>query len=179
MSVDTVSRTSTFTRILKAAFFPVVFLYILIFHFVDKRIFGGKFERRDSERLRESFAVEIQERVPTLFAGFGGQIIPNMEDYPPAFDYAAVTVSVDGMLLLFTRCRGDFQVDITPVDKPSAWREIAGVVKNSTFGLKPNPKTDYYGLNDFGRFFGANFDILRHEVDKPDWRPPGVWLRPV
>lgn len=169
----------SFKQLLTALFFPVVVLWLVISHIVDKYFLGGRFEKRFSEKLREQFAKEIRERVPSLFTDFGGRIIPNLEEYPPAFDYAAVTVSTEGMLLLFSRGRGDFRVEVTPPEKPTGWREISSVVKNSDLVPKSNAEIDYYGLNDFDRFLRANFAIILHEVRKPGWRPPGRWLVPI
>jgi len=146
---------------------------------IDKHFFDGKFEKKNFAKLQQRFAAEIEGKVPCLFTTFGGRIIPNTEDYLPAFDYAAVTVTLDGMLLRFIRGRMDFRVDVTPPEKPTAWREISSLVKNSELSDDSDRKTDYYGLIDFGRFFQANFDIIRHEVNKPDWRPPAGWLVPI
>ncbi len=132
-----------------------------------------------SQKLRNRFAAEIQERLSCLFSDYGARIIPNAEEYPQAFDYTAVTMAVDGMLLRFIRGRMDFRVDVAPADKPAAWREISAVVKNSGLADEQGRKIDYYGLNDFSRFFQANFDVLRHEVTKPDWRAPRSWLVPI
>jgi hypothetical protein len=166
-------------QFLRALFSPAIFLWIIVAGLVDKYLLGGRFEKKASDKLREQFAKEIQERVPCLFADFGAQIKPNAEEYPPAFDYAAVTVAIDGMLLLFSRCRGDFKVEVTPPEKPTEWRELSSVVRNSDVSGTPDRKVNYYGLNDFDRFFQANFDIIRREVSKPDWRPPARWLVPI
>ena len=179
MSADNANSRNPLKEMCTALFFPLIFLWVLVSGFVDKQFLGGRFEKRKSSKLRESFAAEIQQRIPSLFTMLDGHIIPNTEDYPPAFDYAAVTVSLDGMLLRFIRGRMDFRVDVTPPQKPTAWRELSSVVKNSDLSGDPNRKVDYFGLNDFGRFFQANYDIIRHEVNKPDWRSPTGWLVPI
>jgi len=179
MLADDSTRRQPFKEVFTVLFFPVIFLWIIVFDFVDKYFLDGRFEKRYSQKLQAQFAKDIQERIPSLFADFGGRIIPNTEDYSPAFDYAAVTISFDGMLLRFIRGRMDFRVDVAPPDKPTAWREISSIVKNSDLPGNPNPKVDYYGLNDFGRFFQVNVDIIRHEVSKPDWRPAAGWLVPI
>jgi hypothetical protein len=179
MLADDFKPGNSVKDLLKALFFPVVILWTVISHIMDKHFFDRRFEKRSSKKLRDQFAREIEEAVPYLFADFGAQIIPNTEEYPPAFDYAAVTVSVSGMLLLFSRCRGDFKVEATPPEKPTPWRELSSVVRNSDVPGSPNRKVDCYGLNDFGRFFRANLDIIRHEVSKPDWRPAARWLVPI
>lgn len=83
------------------------------------------------------------------------------------------------MLLRFIRGRMDFQVDIAPIGKPAAWREISKVVMDADCVGCQNRKIEYYGLHDFGRFFESNFDLLRHEVNKPNWRGTTGRLVPI
>lgn len=180
MLADDFRQRDSLKDILRALFSPIWILWLVASHVVDEYFFDGRFEKRYAQRLNDQFAAEIQERVPILFTDFGARIVPNTEDHPRAFDFAAVTVAVDRMLLLFTRSRGEFEVDVTPVEKPTgAWWEISSVVKKSDLAANADRKVDYYGLNDFGEFFQANFEILCQEVSKPDWRPPRGWLRPI
>ncbi len=179
MLADDFKPRNSVKDLLAALFFPVVIAWTVVSHVIDVYFLGGRFEKRASDRLRQQFAKEIQESVPSLFSDFGARVVPNLEEYSPAFDYAAVTVTVDGILLLFIRGRGEFKVEVTPPEKPTAWREVATVVRNSDLPGNPDRKVNYYGLADFGPFFQANFDIIRHEVSKPGWRPPARWLIPI
>lgn len=165
---------------LKALRMAVAAVFRALLIFIYRFFFSWWLERKSySDRLRERFALEIQERVACLFADYGARIISNTEEYPQSFDYAAVTVAIDKMLLRFIRGRMDFRVDVAPLDKPGAWREISTVARNSDYPDDPDRKVDYYGLNDFGRFFQSNVDVLRHEVSKPEWRAAAGWLVPV
>ena len=179
MLADDLKMRNSYKELLARAFFPITLLWIVVVHVIDKYFFDGRFEKRTYQRLHEQFASEIQGAVPSLFADFGACIVSNPDDYIHGFDWAAVTVAVDGMLLYFSRCRGEFRVDVCPSEKPKAWRDISGIVKNSDLKADPNRKMDYSDLNDFGRFFEANFDVLRHEVSKTDWRSPAIWLRQI
>ena len=179
MLADNPAPRNSVKELCRVLFFPVIFFWLIIVEFIDKHLFDGKFEKRQSANLQEQFAAEIQERVPSLFTRFGGRVIPNTEVYPPAFEYAEVTISLDAMLLRFVRGRMDFRVDVTPPDKPTSWWEVSSVVKNSEHSHNPSRKVDYYGLNDFDRFFQANFDIICQEVSKPSWRSQAGWLVPI
>ena len=146
-----------------------------------RRIWNSWTQRRTySEKLRDAFAAEIQQRATNLFTSYGATIVPNTEEYPQSFDYAVVTVSVDDMLLRFVRGRMDFRVDVSPVNKPGAWREIGVVVKSaSNTSNALIRKTDYYGLNDFTKFFHSNYDTLQSEIKNPNWAASRSWLTPI
>ncbi len=158
---------------------PLSIVFGSLFLGIYKLFFGWWADtEKDYIKRRNRFAGEIQEQIPILFLDHAARIVPDTEVYPRAFDYVAVTVAVDDMLLRFIRGRGDFRVDVAPARLPAAWREIATVVTNSALTTAES-KTNYYSLRDFGRFFHSVFPILKHELGLQHWRAPGTWLVPI
>jgi hypothetical protein len=159
-------------------FFPIIFPAVVLFNFIDKHFFAEYFAKRRLDKRESRFASEIRERVPCLFIDFGAQRVPNIEPTPLVFDFAVVTLKVDTMLIRFVRGRMDLEVDVAPAGKPGAWRESSTVAKHSDFSVNADRKVDYYGLKDFGQFFRSNFDVLRYEISRTDWRASTGWLVP-
>jgi hypothetical protein len=144
-----------------------------------KLFFSWWLDPKTHRKNHEQFEQEIRNRVSCLFTNYGGQIVPNNQDYPQAFDYAVITVAVDTMLLRFVRGRGDFRVDVCPKQMAGAWHEISLLVEHDPPYVEVKRKTEYYGIRDFGHFFQTNFDEIKAKVADEGWRPLKGWLIPV
>src|SRR5438128_3465658 len=90
--------------------------YDLLFGWIDRRT-----ARKDEKRL----ANDIQISMRFLFIQDGACIIQNEGvRFPPAFDYAFVTIACNNVLLRFCRGRGELGVHVAPAFAPSDWHEL-------------------------------------------------------
>jgi hypothetical protein len=94
--------------------------------------FGGPLDmldRRIARKHEGRLKQDVCDALPFLFAEYGGQIMPNVgTPFPPAFDFAFVTVAARGLVLRFARGRGELGVQVAPQFAPSDWHDLALVL---------------------------------------------------
>ncbi|HTZ97674.1 MAG TPA: hypothetical protein VMB18_14830 [Terriglobales bacterium] len=91
-------------------------LYQLCFGWLDRRI-----ARQNEQR----FAEDVHTYLAFLFSEHGAKVIPNEGvPFPPSFDGAYVTVSVENLRLRFVRGRGDFSVRVASAFAPNDWEDF-------------------------------------------------------
>ncbi len=89
----------------------------------------GALDRRVARRHEEHLAQDVRDALAFAFADNGGRIVPNEGvAFSPAFDYAFITVSLDGVLFRFSRGRGELAVCVAPASAPSDWHELSLVL---------------------------------------------------
>lgn len=121
------------------------------------------------ERSSRKLASEVQENLPLLFLQHAARVVPNVNKHSRQANYKIVTVAVDGILLRFSRDRGDFRVDIAPSHAPNDWQELAGAVREVAGS---HPENSYYGLRGLDRLLQDNFDALRSAMSEANYGPP-------
>jgi hypothetical protein len=93
------------------------------------KIMFGKADARRSKKLEDDLALEIQRELAFLFNEAGARIVRDEKvRYPRPFDYAIVTVAVQGFLLRFIRGRGELRVQVGWEDS-SSWADLNWVLK--------------------------------------------------
>jgi len=163
--------------ILRFVFGPV---FSLLFGWVDMRL-ASKHEKQ--------LVQDVKDALPFLFAEQKGRLVPNEAiPCPPAFDYAFVTVALDGLLLRFSRGRGELAVSAAPVFAPSDWHELPLVLSAIT-GQGEIERAQYRDLWDVSRalqphikalteFFSLKqFDTLKRRLDDEVYSRDRVAIR--
>ncbi|MGH9647307.1 MAG: hypothetical protein ACRD4E_10865 [Bryobacteraceae bacterium] len=113
-------------------------------------------------------AAEIHDALPFLFNVQRGRIVPNLGvPFPPSFDYAFVTLSVDDILVRFCRGRGELCVRIASSETPDEWHEVSLLLK--LIEKKENfERTGVLDLRDASRLMESQMDRLKEAfVERP------------
>jgi tRNA threonylcarbamoyladenosine biosynthesis protein TsaE len=88
-------------------------------------LFGWWLNGLLARRYEKQLARDVHDAMPFLFDEFGGRIVPSLGvPFPPAFDYAFVTVAIENLLIRFCRGRGEFDLQIAAADAPRELREL-------------------------------------------------------
>lgn len=91
-------------------------------------------DRRIAKKHEERLVRDVEEALPFLFTELNGHVVPSEGvPFPPAFDFAFVTVALDRLLFRFSRGRGQFAVQVAPSFAPSDWHEL-GLVLSAISG---------------------------------------------
>lgn len=94
-----------------------------------KLIFGAADIRR-AKKNEEHLAQDIRRDLFYLFSDYGATIVPNRGlPFPPAFDYAFVTAVIGNLHLVFSRGRGELNVEVAPKILPSDGYELTWVIR--------------------------------------------------
>jgi hypothetical protein len=76
-----------------------------------------------ARREHENLAREIREELPSLFADYGGRIVPNEGVRRPS-DHCCVTIAIEHLLLRFCRWHGELVVHVaSTVDSARDWKD--------------------------------------------------------
>src|SRR5438094_8990054 len=79
-------------------------------------VFFGWLDRRLAKQHESRLAADVKLSLSFLFTEEKGQIIPNKGvPFPPAFNYAFVTVAANGLFLRFIRGRGELVGLVAPL----------------------------------------------------------------
>jgi hypothetical protein len=93
------------------------------------RFFFGWVDRRLARKQEQRLAADIKLSLRFLFTTEKGCIVPNEGvPFPPAFDYAFVTVRLDNLFIRFMRGREELRVSVSPVFAPSEWHDLSLVL---------------------------------------------------
>ena len=91
-----------------------------LFGFSDKQI-----ALRNQGKLEQ----DIRNSLSFLFDAENGRVVPNQGvPFPPAFDYAFVTVAVDDVIIRFCRGRGDLDIQVAPQNAPNDLHDLSVVL---------------------------------------------------
>lgn len=95
-----------------------------------------------ARKNQREFAAEINTQFSFLFKEHGGTIVPNDADVPlvPSHDGAYVTVATDAIRFRFTRGRGDFLLELAPLNAPTEWEKfdlVLAVIPNLPVVVEP------------------------------------------
>jgi hypothetical protein len=75
----------------------------------------------------------VRDTHPFLFTKYHAKIVPNKGvPFPPAFDYAFVTVAVGKVLVRFCEGRGELDVRLASTEAPGEWHELTLVISLAT-----------------------------------------------
>jgi len=126
------------------------------------KLLFGWLERRHALRSQERFSAEIRLSLPFLFTEANGKIIPNIGvPFPPAFDYAFVTMCLDGFLLRFARGRGELDVYVAPVFASDDWHDLSlilSVIENAA----SISRGCFRDLSDLNQILRPHWQEIRH-----------------
>jgi hypothetical protein len=136
-------------------------------------LLDGPLARRDERKLRR----DIAEAMPFLFEERHGRIVPNEGvPFPPAFDYAFVTVQVENMLVLFSRGRGDLDICVGCNQQPRRLHEL-GLVLSLLDEHGGHQRWGISTLRQAARVLESKMDVLTRAfgngMDKELARRPG------
>jgi len=85
----------------------------------------GLSDKQLALRSQKKLERDVRDLLPFLFDERHGRVVPNQGvPFPPGFDYAFVTVSVDNLLIRFCRGRGDVDVRVASDDPPTEWHDL-------------------------------------------------------
>jgi hypothetical protein len=149
-----------FFRVVRAIVLPT---YKLVFGRLDKRL-----------ALKEELKLgsEIQIALRFLFTEGHGRIIPNKGvRFPPGFDYAYVTVSLEKFSLRFLRGRGELDVRVAPTFAPDDWHDLSLVLAVMDNEIDLHRRT-FLDLWDVSKFLEPRMTEL-NEFLSPDQFNPG------
>jgi hypothetical protein len=126
-----------------------------------------------ARRAQERFAQEIRERLPFLFAEYGGQIVPNEGiRFPPRMGYSCVTIAIEHLLLRFCR-NGEFRVDVASrVDSTrhwSDWKDVELVLSVLDRPEESESSTSISSLRTAGRVLRAELGSLLEATSEGQW----------
>jgi hypothetical protein len=152
----------------------------LAFGWLD-RILAAKHEKR--------LADEVRLKMRFLFTQHGGRIVANEGvRFPPAFDYAFVTVDVNNLLLRFSRGRGEIGAHAAPAFAPSDWHELS-LVLSVVCGDEELSRTEFQDLWEVSRklqpqlkaieerFSADQFPELKRQLENDVYRRDRIAIR--
>jgi hypothetical protein len=117
-------RPTLCARIVIAILRPPLLVLGFVFGNLYKLCFGW-LDRRMARQNERRFAEDIHTYLAFLFSEHGAKVIPNEGvPFPPSFDGAYVTVSVENLRLRFVRGRGDFSVRVASAFAPNDWEDF-------------------------------------------------------
>jgi hypothetical protein len=134
------------------------------------RVLFGSFGDRAYRKLQEKLEHDVRENLAWLFEKYEGKVISNTQDYPRAFDYATVTVSVRQILIRFIRGRGELRVDVAPAHAPTDWQEVGEAINSIDESGQRPPR--YYRFQDLGDLLERNLERLNAAFSEVDYGPP-------
>jgi hypothetical protein len=140
-------------------------------------LFFGWLETCLARQHEEQLAKEVRFALRFLFADGRGRIIPNQGvPFPPAFDYAFVTIQREYVLLRFSRGRGELGVNAAPTSAPSDWHPLLLVLR--TIAGQEEPQRTSFGdlwaassvlepqwMHLTESFSSDHFDDLKHRLE--------------
>jgi len=89
----------------------------------------GLSDKQFALRHQKKLERDVRDSLPFLFDEHHGRVVPNQGvPFPPAFDYAFVTVAVDNLLIRFCRGRGELDIRIARNDAPNDLYDLALLV---------------------------------------------------
>src|SRR5208337_929253 len=127
------------------------------------------------KRHQQTFMEELRSRLSFFFSEYGAEFLSKevrTERY--GFDYVIETITFDNILLRFSRGRGEFNVDIAPLEKPSAWQDFREVLLSFEPGAQVS---EFKDLSEFATVLKQNIDSLKRiaskdHVGSEGWNPP-------
>jgi hypothetical protein len=129
----------------------------------------------DNKRLAtkqyQRLTQEVHEKLQFLFTDGRGKIVPNESvPFPPAFDYAFVTLVTPALRLRIAHGRGELGICVAPPDIPDDWHELSMVllVMNTPERVGPRPK--YVFLDDIAQLLRMQMNLLSEALSEIGWR---------
>jgi hypothetical protein len=113
-----------------------------------------------SKGLRKRLEGDIRRDYPWLFQEYNAVVLP-AKPYKQVLDYADVTVAVSGLLLQFTRGRGEFHVSIAPTHEPDDWYGLEEAIDLASDIGATSERAGNCTMSDFERLFRANIEGLK------------------
>src|SRR5260370_8358816 len=90
---------------------------------------------------------EIDQNLRFLFKDYQGEIVLNRSiTFPPAFDYAFVTIATHVLRLRIAQGRGELSVCVAPLHAPADWQELSMVLMamNTPEGILQSPRYAFW-----------------------------------
>jgi hypothetical protein len=128
-----------------------------LFGFSDKQI-----ALRNQGKLEQ----DIRNSLSFLFDAENGRVVPNQGvPFPPAFDYAFVTVAVDDVIIRFCRGCGDLDIQVAPQNAPNDLHDLSVVLAlMETEGSDPQ-RWNFATLQQASRLLRPKMDRLKHAFE--------------
>jgi hypothetical protein len=150
---------------MRALGFIVGKLYSIIF---------GRLDMRLAKKGQEKLASDIREELPFLLKVPGAEIGPTPgAPFPPAFDYAFITVSSGDLVLSFSRGQEHVSVYVAQRQSPRDGHELKLVLTLLDPAAKIQRTWTLYSLASVARLLEPRMDLLRKafsEEDYPEFR---------
>jgi hypothetical protein len=155
---------------------------------LTKLLFGGV-NRHLAKKHEGQLAQGIHDALPFLFTEYKGSIVPNEGvPFPPSFDYAFVTVSLENLFLRFTRGRGELGVQVAAAFARSDWHELP-LVLSAISGQGDIQRQEFRDLWDVSRalepqikaliqfFSPGQFGDLKQRLEDEVYKPEKISIR--
>jgi hypothetical protein len=126
--------------------------------------------RRLARKRHEQLIQEVNENLQFLFTECGGKIIANEAiPFPPAFDYAFVTIATKEMLFRIAQGREDLGVSIAPQHAPDDWQELSMVLMAMSTPEGVGSRPAYVFLRDVAQLLRMQIKPLREALSENRW----------
>jgi hypothetical protein len=97
--------------------------------------FGWWLDPKMVRKLHEDLVHDVQIWLGFLFTDYGARIIPNVEEPPPLFDYALVTLSVGELAFRIFRGRETVRLSVAAPPSTSDFHEFSTVLSAMDSGV--------------------------------------------
>lgn len=89
----------------------------------------GPLDRYLANKYRRSLEADVRGSASFLFYEFGGRVVPNRGVHLyTGFDFAYVTIAVEGVLICFQRGRGEIRVQVASESVAQEWHDLELIV---------------------------------------------------
>jgi hypothetical protein len=121
----------------------------------------GLSDKQLALRNQKKLERDVRELLPFLFDEHRGRVVPNQGvPFPPGFDYAFVTVSVDNLLIRFCRGRGDVDIAVASGNASTGWHDLCLVL--ALLEKKNDPQRwSFVSLRHASRLLEPQMDRLK------------------
>jgi hypothetical protein len=134
-----------------------------------KLLFGVADNRRAKEN-EARFARDIHNGLPFLFDDVGGTIVVNRGlPFPPAFDYAFITIVAGNLFFVFSRGRGELNVEVAPRHLQKDGYELSFIL-NLLVPTEDIRRGALFDLVEVSRFLRPHMNLL-NEAFSPELYP--------
>jgi hypothetical protein len=147
---------------------PVGLLVAALFSSFYNVLFGWWLDGLLFRRRQTRFEQEIQAQYYWLFEKYGGRIVPQ-KPYRQVFDYVQANVSVDNLIIQFVRGRGEFHVNLAPMQAPHDWYDFGEAIDLAS---DSTGRRTFCRMATFRPLFEANIDRLQHFFSAEQYGPP-------
>jgi len=126
--------------------------------------------RRLARKQYQRLTQEIDQNLRFLFKDYQGEIVLNRSiPFPPAFDYAFVTIATHVLRLRIAQGRGELSVCVAPLHAPDDWQELSMVLMamNTPEGIGQRPRYAFW--HDVVQLLQTLMNVANEAMSEKRW----------